>query len=52
MKHEEALKLMEVMMKLGYSNECIILTLMNCETGMGVGHSLFDAKNKIRMINE
>lgn len=50
MKHEEALKLMDVMIRMGYSNECIVLTLMRCEEGMGIGHALIGSVEEIRKI--
>lgn len=52
MKHEHALTLMEIMKNLDYSSECIVLTLMNCEMGKGIGHSLFEARTEIRKEHE
>lgn len=52
MKHEEALKLMELMINHGYSKEYIMWTLINCETGMGIGHSISAACILIYKENE
>lgn len=40
MKHDEALKLMDLMIAQGYCQEIIMWTLINCETGMGIGHAI------------
>lgn len=49
MKHDEALKLMDLMIAQGYCQEIIMWTLINCETGMGIGHAI---SKSIISINE
>jgi hypothetical protein len=40
MGQEQALKLIELMISMGYESMYIEMVLVNCELGMGIGHAL------------
>ena len=52
MKHENALKLMEILKDLGFTDVFIMQTLIHCETGMGIGHAMANADQDLRNLEE
>lgn len=47
MRHEDALRLMEILYDQDFSDEFIRLVLMYCESGMGIGHALSEAREVV-----
>ncbi len=50
MKHETALKLMEMLKDLGFRDVFIMQTLIHCETGMGIGHAMANADHDLNYV--
>lgn len=52
MKHEDALKLMEILFEQDFTDEFVFWTLIHCEEGMGIGHAMYEAARQVNGLNE
>jgi hypothetical protein len=52
MNHADAIKLMQFLHSCNFTDRFIVLTLVNCESGMGIGHAMIRATEAIEGENE
>lgn len=48
MTHEDSFRLMELMIKMGYESDLIMLTLNECAYGKGIGPAFLEAFKQIK----